>query len=116
MNGGSACATRAPASATDLPADVPSQARALFERDWQWRLKHQPEFATAVGDHRYDAQLADSSLAGALKAVEHERRMLELARQLDPTQLNAQERLSWELFVADKERRLAVAAVVPFDP
>jgi uncharacterized protein (DUF885 family) len=105
-----------PASATDLPADVPGQARALFERDWQWRLKHQPEFATAVGDHRYDAQLADSSLAGALKAVEHERRMLELARQLDPAQLNAQERLSWELFVADKERRLAVAAVVPFDP
>jgi len=105
-----------PASATEFPADVPSQARALFERDWQWRLKHQPEFATAVGDHRYDAQLADSSLAGALKAVEHERRMLELARQLDPAQLNAQERLSWELFVADKERRLAVAAVVPFDP
>ena len=105
-----------PASATELPIDASAQARALFERDWQWRLKHQPEFATAIGDHRYDAQLADSSLAGALEAVEHERRMLALARQLDPAQLKDQERLSWNLFVADKERRLAVAAVVPFDP
>jgi uncharacterized protein (DUF885 family) len=104
------------ASTTDLPVDASAQARALFERDWQWRLKHQPEFATAVGDHRYDASLGDSSLAGALKATEHARRMLALARQLDPAQLTGQERLSWELFVADQERRLAVSNFVPFDP
>jgi uncharacterized protein (DUF885 family) len=92
------------------------QARALFERDWQWRLQHQPEWATSVGDHRYDATLSDTSLAGAAKAVEHERRMLELARQLDRAQLSGQDLLSLELFVADKERRLAQAAIVPFDP
>jgi uncharacterized protein (DUF885 family) len=107
----------APAQVTaEMAADASAQARALFERDWQWRLKHQPEFATAVGDHRYDAQLADSSLAGALKAIAHARRMLELARQLDPAQLSAQDRLSWDLFVADQERRLAVSNFVPFDP
>jgi uncharacterized protein (DUF885 family) len=92
------------------------QARALFERDWQWRLQNQPEFATSVGDHRYDALLADSSLAGAGKTVEHERRMLELARQLERDQLDGQDRLSYDLFVAAKERHLAKAAFVPFDP
>ena len=104
-------------SSTDLPADATTtQARVLFERDWQWRLKHQPEFATAVGDHRYDARLADSSLAGSTKAIEHARRMLDLARQLDPAQLSPQDRLSRELFMADQERRLAVSNFVPFDP
>lgn len=95
---------------------VNEQARALFERDWQWRLKHQPEFATSVGDHRYDAQLSDSSPAGAAKAVEHERRMLDLARQLDRSQLSGQDLLSLELFVADKERSLARIAIAPADP
>jgi uncharacterized protein (DUF885 family) len=100
-----------------LAADTPKdQARALFERDWQWRLQHQPEYATSVGDHRYDATLSDSSLAGAAKAVEHQRRMLELARQLDRAQLGGQDQLSLDLFVADKERALARAAVVAFDP
>jgi uncharacterized protein (DUF885 family) len=104
-----------PAAQPPVPSAA-EQARALFERDWQWRLQNQPEFATSVGDHRYDALLADSSLAGANKAVEHERRMLELARQLERDQLDGQERLSWDLFVAAKERRLATAAFVPFDP
>ena len=104
------------AAATEAPLDAGVQARALFERDWQWRLKHDPEFATAIGDHRYDAQLADTSLAASAKAIEHARRMLELARQLDPAQLANEDRLSWDLFVADQERRLAVSNFVPFDP
>ena len=95
------------------------QARALFERDWQWRLKHQPEFATGVGDHRYDAQLSDSSLAGSTASIDHARRMLDLARQLDVNQpgtpLSGQDRLSYDMFVADQERKLAIAAFAPFD-
>lgn len=98
------------------PPTAAEQAQALFERDWQWRLQHQPEFATSIGDHRYDGQLADTSLAVGAQAIEHDRRMLELARQIDRAQLAGQDRLSWDLFVGDKERRLAGAAIVPFDP
>jgi uncharacterized protein (DUF885 family) len=101
------------ASAAD---SVKEQARALFERDWQWRLKHQPEFATSVGDHRYDGQLSDTSLAGAARTLEHDLHMLELARQLDRSQLGGQDLLSLDLFAADKERRLTQAAFVTFDP
>jgi uncharacterized protein (DUF885 family) len=99
-----------------VPEDAAAQARALFERDWQWRLQHHPELATGIGDHRYDAQLSDSSLAGAAAALEHARRMLERARRIDPAQLDAQDRLSWELFTGEQERRLARAAIVAFDP
>jgi uncharacterized protein (DUF885 family) len=102
--------------ATPVPAGAAEQAHALFERDWEWRLKHQPEFATSVGDHRYDAQLSDTSLAGQTAAGEHARRMLDLARQIDRAQLTGQDRLSWDLFTGDQERILARAAFVAFDP
>jgi len=97
-------------------ADATDQAQALFERDWQWRLKHQPEFATSVGDHRYDALLADTSLAEQTAAIEHARRMLDLARQIDRAQLAGQDRISLDLFTGDQERILARAAFIGFDP
>jgi uncharacterized protein (DUF885 family) len=113
---GPLAAVAAKVEPTVPPPSAAEQARALFERDWQWRLKHQPEFATSVGDHRYDAQLAETSLEASAKASEHERRMLELARKIDREQLKDQDRLSWDLFVGDKERKLAGAAIYPFDP
>jgi uncharacterized protein (DUF885 family) len=98
------------------PATATDQAHALFERDWQWRLKHQPEFATGVGDHRYDALLADTSLAAQAHALDHVRRMLDLARGIDRAQLAGQDRLSLDLFVGDQERRLEGGTFVAFDP
>ena len=109
-------AAKDPVDATAAAPDAAAQARVLYERDWQWRLKHQPEFATGIGEHRYDDQLADTSLAGAAKTVEHARRMLELARGIDPASLKDQDRLSRELFIGEQERRLAIANFVPFDP
>jgi uncharacterized protein (DUF885 family) len=99
-----------------MPDDAGAQAHALFERDWQWRLQHQSDLATHIGEHRYDALLPDTSLAGAALRTEHARRMLERAHRIDPAQLGGQDRLSWELFTADQERLLARAAIVPFDP
>jgi uncharacterized protein (DUF885 family) len=98
------------------PEDAGAQAHALFERDWQWRLQHQPELATRIGEHRYDGQLLDTSLAGAAQRIDHARRVLERARRIDPAQLSGPDRLSWELFTGDQDRILARAAIVPFDP
>jgi hypothetical protein len=36
---------------------------ALFEEEYQFDLKAYPEFATAIGDYRYNDQLGDRSLA-----------------------------------------------------
>jgi len=104
------------ALAADVAGTPVEQARALFERDWQWRLKHQPEFATSVGDNRYAAQLSDTSLAASAAFGEHARRMLDLARQIDRAQLAGQDRLSWDVFTADQERILARSGFVAFDP
>ena len=101
----------------DMAAETPSaQAARLYERDWQWQLRHAPEKATALGEHRYNAWLADTSLAGRAAALEHERAMLAAARGIERTSLAGEDRLSLDLFVADKERRLAALSLTPFEP
>ena len=36
---------------------------AIFASYWEDRLKHDPEFASSLGDKRYDDQLSDYSVA-----------------------------------------------------
>jgi uncharacterized protein (DUF885 family) len=101
------------AAVAETPAE---QAHALFERDWQWHLRHLPEQATGIGDHRYDDSLSDTSLAGQRSATEHEKKMLDAIRAIDRSQLPVQDQISYDLFVDDKERKLAAASFYPYDP
>jgi len=91
---------------------APGAAAALFERDWQWRLEQSPEYATAFGERRHNDRLSDLSLSAARARREHARVMLEEAR----SGLSAQERLSLDLFVFEKERQLATLAFTLVDP
>lgn len=92
------------------------QARALFEADWQWRLQNNPEYATQLGDYRFDATLSDTTLAGARAALLQQRRALEQVRLIERDQLTAQNQLSLDLFVYDKEQALRAAAFYPYNP
>ena len=92
------------------------QARSLFDADWQWRMQNQPEYATMVGDYRFNASLSDTSLAATKAALIHERRALEQARAIDRDKLNVQNQLSHDLFIYHKEQQLKAAAFVPFNP
>ena len=91
-------------------------ARRLYEREWQWQLRQQPEYATGIGEHRYDPYLTDTSLAARAAARDHARAVLDEARRIDATQLAGEDLLSWELFIAARERELAAGAFTPFDP
>ncbi|MCS0661105.1 DUF885 domain-containing protein [Massilia terrae] len=111
------CAPLAGAAEKQAPAPTPAElAQALFEKDWQWRLRHQPELATTVGDHRFDDSLSDTSLAAARQATEHEKAMLDAIKAIDRNQLPVQDQISYDLFVDDKERKLATAAFFPIAP
>ena len=121
LHGGAAVAPPAPAAppavTQDAPGEQPSRLAArLYERDWQWQLRHAPEKATALGEHRYNAWLSDTSLAGRAAALEHERAMLAAAQKIDRAQLGGEDQVSYDLFVADKERLIAAGALTPFDP
>ena len=92
------------------------QARGLFEADWQWRMQNQPEYATMVGDYRYDATLSDTSLAGSRAAVAWQRKMLEQAHLIERDKLSSQNQLSYDVFIYEKEQLLRGAAFYQYNP
>lgn len=112
-----AAALPPPALQAEAPAgQQAAQAAQLYARDWQWQLRRDPERATALGEHRYNAYLSDTSLAARAQAIEHERSMLAEARKIERSALTGQDGVSLDLFIADKQRFLAGAALMPFDP
>jgi len=62
LSAGAASAQLTVSPPTSL-ADREKALNALFADYWEDRLKHEPEFASSLGDKRYDDQLTDYSVA-----------------------------------------------------
>lgn len=98
-------------------AATPQQElNALFEADWQWTMRTFPEFATAVGDRRYNDRLSDSSLAGSRAQNTHVKEMLARIRAIDRGALNGQDAISYDLFRHEKEKSLQAAQFYEYNP
>ncbi len=104
------CAVLAAPRSTPLYAQaaaptVPSQTIAANSRDlarlfndiWQDKLKHSPEYATYLGDKRYDDQLSDLTPKAVNDALERGRAFIARLAAIDTTNLDHQAQLSAEL-------------------
>jgi uncharacterized protein (DUF885 family) len=91
------------------------QARSLFAGDWQWRLQARPEYATAIGEHRFNHTLSDTSLAASMTNLRHHRAMLQQARAIAAERLPAPDRLSLELFIHEHDAALRQLAFYPYE-
>jgi uncharacterized protein (DUF885 family) len=103
------------AAAATLPQTLPTQPpasmlsstlaqrekalNAVFSDYWEQQLKDSPEFASTLGDKRYDDQLSDHSAAGYNTHLEHDRAFLDRLGAIDAAGLPAQEQLSKDLLV-----------------
>jgi uncharacterized protein (DUF885 family) len=81
------------------PAPEPAAARsvalnALFKEIWEDDLKHSPEFASSLGDRRYNDQLSDRSPRAINDALARRRDFLARLSAIDTTGLSDQEKLS----------------------
>ena len=62
--------------------DIDELIEDVIDRYWNWRLLDIPEFATFVGEHKYDDRLMDMSLNGYLRRRDDARTWLEEARKI----------------------------------
>jgi uncharacterized protein (DUF885 family) len=69
----------------------------LFNEMWQDQLKHSPEFASSIGDRRYNDQLSDLSPRAVNDGLARDQAFLLRLEQIDTTGLSDQEKLSAEL-------------------
>jgi uncharacterized protein (DUF885 family) len=85
-------------SAAPTPTDR-DRLWAMFDEQWEWRMRESPELATTLGDDRYDDRLEDNSLEAIAKRKDHQREMLERAKAFDRTRLSPEDRLNLDLFI-----------------
>jgi uncharacterized protein (DUF885 family) len=91
-----------PVAGETSAGDAASRSRQLshlFDDIWQDKLKHEPEYATYLGDKRYDAELSDLSPRAVNDALARGRGFIERLSAIDTTGLPHQEQLSAELMM-----------------
>ncbi len=71
-----------------------AQLRAAIDQEWQYELKTNPEFATEIGDNRYNDQLSDYSPAAEQRKVEHAQSEISVFEAIDTTGFPEQEKLN----------------------
>ncbi|MBP6514182.1 MAG: DUF885 domain-containing protein [Steroidobacteraceae bacterium] len=102
------------ASVTQPAVSVPAKAETvgeLVEAYFDEALALNPTTATFIGDHRYDDRLENTASAAYDAAtLDLDRRYLARARAIDPAPLAGQDRLTWDIFVRERERAIAAAA------
>jgi uncharacterized protein (DUF885 family) len=95
---------------TAPPASVEQNRKALnaiFQDYWEDTLKHDPEFASVLGDKRYNDQISDNSVKAVNQALAREEDFLMRLAAIDPAGLSDQEKTSRDLllrkFTEDQE-------------
>lgn len=89
----------APNEAADEPAEDPTVALyALFEDEWEFRLRENPLLATSVGDHRYDHLLPGAAprdhLRRAAAASQFQARLEKIEREA----LSEADKVNYDVF------------------
>ncbi len=99
-----------PANPPATPASIEANRKALnalFEDYWQDQLKHNPEFASELGDKRYNDQITDYSVKAFNDGLAREENYLMQLAAIDSTGLTDEEETSRELlmrkFAEDQE-------------
>lgn len=89
-------------SSSSLLAEEPSageQLKSLMDEMWQTSLKEYPQFATYTGEHRYNDQLANVSLADSKRRNLQTKKFRDRLEAIDPSALSSNERIERELLL-----------------
>jgi uncharacterized protein (DUF885 family) len=76
-----------------------AELKRLLKDEWEYTLRTSPEFATAIGDNRYNDRLSDISPKAIAEDLEHERQVLKQFEALDVTGFPEQEQLNHALML-----------------
>ena len=93
-------------AAASAPASLEDRRKALndlFHDYWEDFLKHNPEFASSIGDLRYNDQISDYSVQAFNDGLARERKFLLRLAAIDPTGFTDAEKISQQLLIRQFE-------------
>ncbi|MGH9536893.1 MAG: DUF885 domain-containing protein [Terriglobales bacterium] len=110
--------TSAQNSNEKLPADVAARRTALhslFDEEWQYELRSDPETATELGDNRYNDRLSDHSPQFHQSDVEAKRKFMARFEAISPAGLPPQDVLSRDLMLRNLREEIEGAQFKPWE-
>ncbi len=94
-----------PATSQNAAQDAAKRLHALFDHEWDWRMREYPLFATSVGDHRFDDKLPDVTPAAENRRMQQNDGFLAELRLIDRNTLSTDDRINYDMFKAQLEER-----------
>ncbi len=82
-------------------ADRRAALNAVFEDYWQDTLKHSPEYASTLGDKRYNDQISDYSVRAVNAQLGREQEFMMRLAEIDPDGFTDQEKTSRDLLLRE---------------
>ena len=83
-----------------------TQFLALLDEEWQYEMRSSPEFATSVGDNRYNDRLSDYSPEFFQSDIEQRSKFLARFEAIDPTGFAHQDLLSLKLMIRELKEQI----------
>jgi uncharacterized protein (DUF885 family) len=108
----SACASTSPPGRTASDRDVDGRRKgltSLLAEQWEYRLQREPEFASIVGDPRYNDRWTDTSPEAIATYLQRTQDFLRRFEAIDSTGFPDQEALNHKLMVRDLAETLESA-------
>jgi uncharacterized protein (DUF885 family) len=78
-------------------SNASAQLDAFFAAEWEYQLEHHPEFATYVGDTRFNDRLSDYSAEDEAREATHAREQLKRLAKIPANGLDEQHTISREI-------------------
>jgi uncharacterized protein (DUF885 family) len=91
------------------PASLETRRRqllSLFDEEWQYELRTNPELATMLGDNRYNDRLSDNSAEFFQSDIDEKRAFLTRFEAIDPAGFSRQDALSRELMIRKLDQEI----------
>ena len=88
---------------------------SLFDEQWQYVLRTNPEWATMLGDNRYNDRLSDESPEFFQSELEQESKFLARFEAIDPAGFSRQDALSRELMTRQLRQQIEGVQFKPWE-
>jgi uncharacterized protein (DUF885 family) len=83
--------------------DAAKALHALFEAEWEYTMRENPTWASALGDRRYNDKWEDTSLAAIERRHRHDVETMARLNRIERTRLSPADQLNYDLFQKELE-------------
>jgi uncharacterized protein (DUF885 family) len=89
------------AHAGDQPSLAGKALHDLFAAEWDYNMQHSPEWASNLGDRRWNDRWSDDSLESFARRDQHNHEVLANLAKIDRASISAADQLNYDLFKKD---------------